>query len=1001
MKIKHVLTVCMVVGISHLIHGQFLNGRMTADNPNRDPDWAWYESGNNAITLYTTGAGIRQPGLPFHSGIGHAAVYLQDRPAGEEKDMFPHQGWELVLRNFGMPNNEIRIPFILLYNKYRGILRLFYYDSETHPGSLMVGKLTNGSNNVKTANINLGMENVTLDNYQFISNDQYHQISIGQYSSRDWCFLDFDLSGYDPDVIHKTDAKFFIEMERKTVSEVSLTGNIEFTNDKGSVTSSPIEGLYTSVAKRYGSINKAQEEYEKWGEDSQGKWYEDILKGAGSVLSQDFIPYLGAVAGIVDFAIGGGKMSPKLKSASIELNGTITLSQPIPPLTIAVPGAPRSNPTRDIEENILPLYDVPLGVFNLHALPVVDLVIHESRVGTAGPGGPPIIQPNYEHHLRSIQPIYNPHIFSDIDIELSYQWIGNDNEDRSFTFSSVNSFLNHVVGHSKGKHYIGNPGKQASINNFEYDDVRKLVAMKVSLETIDNTNEKTQIVKAYHPNYSFYYPDEAPQRATYASLPFYEDFQSANNHWKFSKRSTNSIRRTGEQDPDQGYYLAMDNGDDGTTYALNDARLHVSTLQESDDIWFSYYVRNFNDEEHSQDGIFLSVDGGENFVRISSLHQDYYSATVPGPWYPYQRNLSKAARDRGLELSPTTIISFRQYDNYNLPTDGFGFDRIKVYQEGQESRNSDHLMVYDNFVNTEAGIYALGGIFGSYTGLISKTSTCNCWNAGASSKNRIGAYEDGFIKTYITEDNINSDFMFGLSHSDAGHQWNTIDYNLYVSKHRGSKIVIYERGNQRYTWSGSYAVGDEVSVERKGSTIYFKHNDQVFYTRPVDRSKSMINDVSMYTGNVSFRAYSTKYHDINADPPPIVPAPWPGPAMTSDELIAQALTAGPQYQLPDYGYDVAVDTAVFTENPFSLEQTKFFPNPIQNMFDITYSSDMSKDIQVSYTSTMDPSVHGAFVWEVKRGDNHKKTDFSQLPNGRYIIILDDGKERSSFHLIKE
>ncbi|KAA1242851.1 T9SS type A sorting domain-containing protein [Aquimarina sp. RZ0] len=123
------------------------------------------------------------------------------------------------------------------------------------------------------------------------------------------------------------------------------------------------------------------------------------------------------------------------------------------------------------------------------------------------------------------------------------------------------------------------------------------------------------------------------------------------------------------------------------------------------------------------------------------------------------------------------------------------------------------------------------------------------WNAGAASANRIPANRDGFIEMTIGDPN--TDVMFGLSYSNTDASWNTIDFNLYMSRFRGGNIVIFQRSTQITSNSqlGSYSRGDIVRVERVGSNVNFKKNGTIIYTLPVDRSRSMIADVALYDRN--------------------------------------------------------------------------------------------------------------------------------------------------------
>lgn len=1009
---KHVFSAVVVACIAtQTLYAQTMNRPMDTNDPNRDPNWVWYEANQRFVTLYPAGLPPQDVTLPFFDNTGPATAFITDLTDGP-MDIYPNQGWELVLRDFGTPQTQQPIPFFILYNKYRGILRLYYWDPDNSQQTIVVGMLRfQGAK--QTGNMTLGFDNATLDNYQNI--ESYEQIAVGDYENRSWCFMDFDLSGYDPDVVNQRDPTFIIELHGRTISDLVLSGTLDFEHEKGSVTAvQKVADKYTKAAKRYKGVTAAKKVYKEWGEAESTKWYANILKGAANVATNGFIPYLGAAAGLLDFAIGNGGKGPLLKKAYLELSGQLTTQTRLSTLTIRVPGSIHTNQAIDELSNTLPLYDVPLGVFNLQSVPEVEIFVTETEEIDYDFVR---MEPTYHHYLKSFRPVFNPHVFSDIEIELSDQWTGMDEVSRSFNFKTFTAFINSSwSSRSHGAWYTKSqrPSKPW-IDTFEPWDIKKVLAVRASLTPLDNSVQDTEIIKSYHPNHtgfeSLYPSNTLPGRPDYASLPFYEDFQANLENWELIKGSPESIRISSELQPDQGYYLAMDNGDYGDFNILNEARLYVNVPQTGSDTFLYFELRNFDENHHEEDGIFLSVDGGAQFTKISPLHFSYRDALEQGPWYRYGINLSREAHTNGLELSPTTVISFRQYDNGSIPRDGFGLDQIRVFEEGNTGLNGDYPMVYENLVNVEPEIFSPGGAGtgGHHTGVLTKISDCLCWNAGASSRNSIAANEDGFVKTYITPANLTRDFMFGLSHSDAGYQWNTIDYNLYYKGYNYSrKILIYERGNYRHTYTGGFQIGDELKVERRGLKVYFYINDQEIYSLPVDRSKPMVTDVSLYNENVSFRAYSTAYYqtyqgippDIDIDPgDPNPPPPPPTPHITSKDSYSNLNE--PKYELPPYGNDVLADTAMLNLEPLSIEKTRVFPNPVEGIFTLEYDSDQKKTVAVSYWNSLDPTIRNNFDWDVEKGSNERKVDFSSIPAGFYILQLNDGVELSSIHVIKE
>ena len=89
-------------------------------------------------------------------------------------------------------------------------------------------------------------------------------------------------------------------------------------------------------------------------------------------------------------------------------------------------------------------------------------------------------------------------------------------------------------------------------------------------------------------------------------------------------------------------------------------------------VQLSFWWKEFSDENHTQDGVFFSDDGGSSFTKVHSL---------TGGTSTYQQiilDVDQLAASNGLSLTGTFVIKFQQYDNYGIATDGMAFDDIAV-----------------------------------------------------------------------------------------------------------------------------------------------------------------------------------------------------------------------------------------------------------------------------------------------------------------------------------
>ncbi|MEW5924263.1 MAG: PKD domain-containing protein, partial [Candidatus Zixiibacteriota bacterium] len=107
------------------------------------------------------------------------------------------------------------------------------------------------------------------------------------------------------------------------------------------------------------------------------------------------------------------------------------------------------------------------------------------------------------------------------------------------------------------------------------------------------------------------------------------------------------------------------------TYAQNEAWLRLNLAGKSD-VDLTFWWKEFGDEDHTQDGVFFSDNGGSTFVKVRNL---------TGGTTTYQQILLSVdglASTYGLSLTSTFVIKFQQYDNYTISTDGMAFDDINV-----------------------------------------------------------------------------------------------------------------------------------------------------------------------------------------------------------------------------------------------------------------------------------------------------------------------------------
>lgn len=162
----------------------------------------------------------------------------------------------------------------------------------------------------------------------------------------------------------------------------------------------------------------------------------------------------------------------------------------------------------------------------------------------------------------------------------------------------------------------------------------------------------------------------------YATLPYATGFEfgSYDAYWSTASDNTNGrVQITDQNTPHSGtYHATMDVITNGT-YATNESVLWLDLSAETD-VTLNFWWKEFNDETHTQDGVFFSDDGGATFVKVFDLTNG-----VSNTWNEVTLDVDALAAANMLSLSGTFQIKFQQYDNFAITTDGIAIDDIEVY----------------------------------------------------------------------------------------------------------------------------------------------------------------------------------------------------------------------------------------------------------------------------------------------------------------------------------
>lgn len=397
------------------------------NDPNKQRRWNWMEEPNFIYYAKIKNSTLGEPKVivnPFFSE--NAGSNVRQYAEAPYKDFHPVDGWELLYKQFGTANEGINNPYFILYNKYTGKIRIFinivnvgnfpFTDCEIilsydkHYGS--------ESKNSQTAVLNnLGEHAFSPLQFQQNATHSAHNravLTAGVNDITQWMVADFNTL-FDPCTCGVS-SKFFLQVNLTNNLEINATifgeqhtlvdaqnpqnqtselggfwGNVQKYTAFGAGIINGVSGVISAGNQQYQNgkdlISNAQKFIENTHAagvmgDSTAK---NISKGIGKVLSG--IPYLGAVFTLASSLITmvkntGSDFNTLTQDQKMEqgLVGTNT-AMPNTKFTLQggilvdgygatdvfqVPGSIKSTST---QIHTLPIYDNPLGVFNLYEQP--------------------------------------------------------------------------------------------------------------------------------------------------------------------------------------------------------------------------------------------------------------------------------------------------------------------------------------------------------------------------------------------------------------------------------------------------------------------------------------------------------------------------------------------------------------------------------------------------------------------------------------------------------
>lgn len=370
------------------------------------------------------------PSLPLLPWISSASTSV---PRAAALDHKKEDGWELMHNSFTLENNSIDPrKYLLFYNKYTGVLRMWYWSGQVDQSSQMNYFIQH------LANSSLLNFNADFASPMDVRNPRYSEFASGEaaipssqgLTDDTWYMFEYELA-YDNNVGNLTQEQsdFILGARAINISSINISGTQEGSISGDIMFSAPSSMFSLGSIKvdksRVSTDNSNQtnmtfntglnsgDEASNWWQKLGGKVKDGISSAvgkssgelAGNVLSLVTDPLGKFLNSLIKQEKNSGP-TVKLKMATqIDLEGTITNEVPITSVNLHIPGS--QNNTLDY------LYDQPIGAFNINTAPKVKYAqtyYHIARWGT----------PRYYQYFsldrNSFEFVINPAIANDITI---------------------------------------------------------------------------------------------------------------------------------------------------------------------------------------------------------------------------------------------------------------------------------------------------------------------------------------------------------------------------------------------------------------------------------------------------------------------------------------------------------------------------------------------------------------------------------------------------------
>lgn len=357
------------------------------------------------------------------------------------------EGWTLLYNSFTSDANLYTPnPFFVLYNKYRGIMRIFYYATDPFitSSSNIIDNLSIISDHYSSSIFNLADQPIIngAQNRKNLTHIQPQPFDGSKpVASHRWYMAQYELA-YDPNIssIPYDQIMLNFNLNYRNISSIKINseGISKFSGIIGEESSGGFNKAFNNVLQEGGKAVLSNIGYgvlKKYGNETGGnslgfpeKIYKGILSSLEGAAKSSSKGIWSACLGLFNSVLFGTKTSPTPIHATISTNlkatgeSTNSGSMPSMPINLFMPGT--NIPSNAVGR--IPLYNKPLGVFNIKGCPRIYIIDNlQRRVRHDDPYNPgaPIIESKETYGCAQYQDyaaylVFNPEVEKIADINI-------------------------------------------------------------------------------------------------------------------------------------------------------------------------------------------------------------------------------------------------------------------------------------------------------------------------------------------------------------------------------------------------------------------------------------------------------------------------------------------------------------------------------------------------------------------------------------------------------